>query len=276
MPSPSPKPVSVSTIKSKLLRPALTSHFQCWFNPPIPVRDWSKYKENAGAGAEYNSDTEELFSLLCHEASLPGSSLATIDIDNDYHGVSQKNVYRRVYDDRADFTFYVDTADKNDQISNNYKVIQFFENWISYTVDEQFTDRTTNQKRFAGEGIEKSTYAYRVNYPVDYKSSTIYINKFERDFNGRFLQYRLLQAFPIAINSMPISYDQSQLLKCTVSFNYERYVITTTPNSPLPKTSQGAESNINTNYFNSKTGEYKAPYSTETQQLIDKYNQPLS
>ena len=28
------------TIKEKLLRPALTSHYQCWFNPPEPVLKW--------------------------------------------------------------------------------------------------------------------------------------------------------------------------------------------------------------------------------------------
>jgi hypothetical protein len=38
--------------------------------------------------------------------------------------------------------------------------------------------------------------------------------------------YQFINAYPISINSMPVSYDASQLLKCTVSFTYSRYVIT--------------------------------------------------
>jgi len=185
------------------LRPALTSHFQCWFNPPQGVRNWTQYKNTS-----YDA---ELYSLLCCDASLPGSSLATIDIDNDYHGVSQKNAYRRLYDDRADFTFYVD---------HDYNVIRFFESWISYAVNEQIA-----------LGEEKRNYSYKVNYPELYKADTINIVKFERDYEGKYMTYRLLQSFPISINSMPVSYEQSQILKCTVSFVYERYLINATDNN---------------------------------------------
>lgn len=213
MPAPAPVVKKILDIKHQLLRPALTSHFQFWFYPPQTVKNWASKKEEAGAGASYNA---ELFSLLCCEASLPGSSLATIDIDNDYHGVSQKNVYRRAYDDRIDFTFYVDHND-----NNSHTVIQFFENWISYTVNEEFADTDGRP------GITKINYNYRVNYPKTYKCSEVYIQKFERDSKGRSLIYQLIEAFPISINSMPVSYESSELLKCTVAFNYERYLVTT-------------------------------------------------
>ena len=35
----------------------------------------------------------------------------------------------------------------------------------------------------------------------------------------------LLDAFPLAINSMPVSYDGSSLLKCSVSMSYIRYIV---------------------------------------------------
>jgi len=82
-------------IKSFLLRPALTSHFQCWFNPPASVR----------AVTNYNDD---FISISCTEASLPGSSIITNEINDDYTGVTERLGYRRQYDNTVDFTFYVD------------------------------------------------------------------------------------------------------------------------------------------------------------------------
>lgn len=207
-----PRPRTMSEIKSKLLRPSLTSHYQCFFNPPQSVRRWAKQKQLSGAGAEYN---EDLISLSCSEASLPGSSLNTIEINDDFTGVTERHAYRRVYDDRADFTFYVD---------GDYKIIRFFENWISYIVDEQFTTR-----RGTRPGIEDPNYYYRVNFPegsTGYKADALYIVKFEKDYSGQVLQYRFLKSYPISISSMPVSYDSSSLLKCTVSFTYSRYLMT--------------------------------------------------
>ena len=40
------------------------------------------------------------------------------------------------------------------------------------------------------------------------------------------LTYNFVRAFPIAVASMPVSYDASSLLKCTVSMSYIRYYIT--------------------------------------------------
>ena len=37
------------------------------------------------------------------------------------------------------------------------------------------------------------------------------------------LTYTFIDAFPRAISSMPVTYDASDLLKCTVSFSYTRY-----------------------------------------------------
>jgi hypothetical protein len=207
---PSTEAVSLSKVKSKLLRPSLTSHFRCTFQPP--EGSTSFFKER---GADYNA-SKELIELSCTDASLPGSSIATIDIDNDYHGVSEKHAYRRLYDDRADFTFYVD---------RDYKIIYFFENWISYIVGEN--NRNAQQR---------SNYSYRGYYPKQYRADALHITKFERDnyigkgenlsqYYDRSITYKFVNAYPISINSMPVSYDSSQLLKCTVSFTYTRYVV---------------------------------------------------
>jgi hypothetical protein len=228
----STRPRSIADIKTQILQPATTSHFICKFQPPAPVDTWQKLKEPEYAGAPYNSINSDLIEISCSEASLPGSTLATHDANNDYHGVSQKMAYRRLYDDRADFTFYVDTR---------YTVIRFFEGWITYIVNEQ-----------QANGFTDNNYYYRMNYPVKYKTDTLIITKFEKN-TGRPdvtppLEYVFLEAFPISINSMPVTYDQSQLLKCTVSFSFSRYfarVNATSKDSsiPDPKNPGNPESN---------------------------------
>lgn len=207
MAAPSPSVKKISDIKSTLLRPALTSHFVCNFTLP---QGGSGFFTPRGIDVS-SFKMDDRLSLACSEASLPGSSLATIDIDNDHHGVSEKHAYRRLYDDRADFTFYVSSED--------YYVIKFFEAWIGYAVNEQYGNQNNANSK---------NYNYRVNYPKDYYSNALSITKFERDFGksgSSKLTYNFVNAYPISITSMPVSYDTSSLLKCTVSYTYQRYWI---------------------------------------------------
>ena len=195
------------TVKSFLLRPALTSHYICRFQPPDAMSSFLSARENAGwigANAYKNRLEQDLIEISCSEASLPGSSLMTNEIIDDYTGVTERHAYRRQYDDRIDFTFYVD---------GNYRIINFFESWIAYCVGEDnFKDAQSNE------------YFYRVNFPNNYQTENLYITKFERDLNTS-IEYKFIRAYPISIASMPVSYDSSQLLKCTVSFTYIRYVV---------------------------------------------------
>ena len=96
-----PKIRSVSDIKSKLLRPALTSHFEVQLSFPQALRSF--------LGVE-----QDTINLSCSEASLPGSQLTTLENNNDRTGVTEKHAYRRQFDDRIDLTFYVDGADEAD------------------------------------------------------------------------------------------------------------------------------------------------------------------
>lgn len=224
--APSSGKVSVSKIKANLLRPALTSHFRCSFIPPESVRNFLVPRGNSGVGRKSISfnTSQELIELSCSDASLPGSSLSTHEVNNDYTGVTERYAYRRLYDDKADFTFYVD---------RDYTIIYFFENWISYVVGEDDI----------GAQRSKRNYSYRMNYPKNYIADLLSISKFERDFDmgqeeakgilsnpsnksgGSSLTYQFINAYPTSIASMPVSYESSQLLKCTVSFSYSRYVI---------------------------------------------------
>ena len=149
--------------------------------------------------------------LMCSEASLPGSNLATFEINNDRTGVTEKHVHRRIFDDRIDLTFYVDAG--------LYQPIKFFEQWISFI---------TNGRNISGGDQDtqllQDNYDYRMKYPDSYVGSGLKVTKFEKDHQN-LLQYEFTRVFPLAINSMPVSYDTSSLLKCTVSLSYVRYIV---------------------------------------------------
>ena len=210
-----PAKVRVDKIKAKLLRPALTSHFLVEI--PQPKGSFpSGYLSANGV----NLDQEKL-NLLCSEATLPGSSLATHENNSDFPGVTQKFAYRRLYDDRIDFTFYVDAA--------NYLPIRFFETWIKFIVGESQSKPDQSGKLSSKD----PNYFYRVKYPNNYIVDGLKITKFERtsknkksaNHEGATLIYNFVNAYPISITSMPVSYDTSSLLKCTVSFSYIRYYV---------------------------------------------------
>lgn len=196
---PIPSIVDNYKVKALLLNNALTSHYVCRFEPP---RDALTFLTQGGFNYK---GKQEFIEFSCSEASLPGSSLMTNEINDDYTGVTERHAYRRQYDDRIDFTFYVDS---------NYDIITFFERWISYCAGENLQP-----------AVDDWNYSYRVNFPKEYQTDALYVTKFERDVFGNALEYKFIRAYPISITSMPISYDSSQLLKCTVSFTYIRYVI---------------------------------------------------
>ena len=190
-----PTPRSVSKIKSDLLRPATTSHFEVELS--IPSGLLSKYRGDNRQGK---------MQLMCSEASLPGSSLATHQIDNNFHGVTERHAYRRLYEDRLDLNFYVD--------ANQYLPIKFFEDWISFITNEDKRDALAN------------SYTYDVKYPDTYTASGLKVIKFEKDYKSS-MTYQFVKSFPIQITSMPVSYDGSSLLQCNVSLTYLRYVVGT-------------------------------------------------
>ena len=86
-------------------------------------------------------------------------------------------------------------------------------------------------ERYINQHRSNDNYFYRVNFPKLYQTS-IYVKKFEKDYE-RILEYKFLKAYPISINTMSVSYEASQLLKCTVNFNFSRYLVETRDNDPI-------------------------------------------
>ena len=183
---------TVSNIKANLLRPALTSHFEVELGIPDPLRSWL-------------GQSQDKLNLMCSEAVLPGSALATIDITNDFQGVTERHAYRRQFDQSIDLTFYVD--------AEKYIPIKFFEKWISLAMNEQSDSEMASEY-----------YSYRAAYPTTYTATGLTVRKFERDHKSQ-IEYEFVKSFPLAITSMPVTYDTASLLKCSVQMTYIRYVL---------------------------------------------------
>ena len=201
MAGPSPNTLSISKIKSNLLNLAQTSIYQVKLFPAPGLGSFAEFRDISG-------DDISMIELLCSDTNLPGSSLATHEVTNDYPGVTEKFVYRRIYDETIDFTFYVDS---------DYKVVEYLDTWMNYVTGQGST--------FANADYVDRTKYYRMNYSNLYKTDNLYITKFEKD-NRSSMTYQFIGAFPINIVSIPVSYEASSILKCTASFSYMRYVRT--------------------------------------------------
>jgi hypothetical protein len=52
----------------------------------------------------------------------------------------------------------------------------------------------------------------------------MFISKFERDFNSQ-IDYQFINAFPKLVTAIPVSYGAADLLKVSVQFTYDRYIV---------------------------------------------------
>lgn len=176
---------------------AQSSHYQVTFGG-LPTNLRSYLIERGITNSFISRDA----GLLCYSAIMPTTKFATADIMGNYTGVVEKFVHTRMYDPIT-LEFYVDSG---------YKIVRMFENWMEFISSGSNVDQTS------------SAYFYRIKYPDEYKSNATRIIKFDRDYlNG--MAYTFYGLFPISMSSPSISYQSSDTLKLSVTFNYERYIV---------------------------------------------------
>lgn len=164
--------------------------------------------------------------LLCYEATLPGSSLATADIYGDFMGVTQKFAHSRMYD-QLTLGFYCDLE---------YNVLKLFEHWIEFIS--------------SGSGQNKSNPGYfvRMRYPDTYKcKSGFTIIKFEKDKKIKPLEYNFFNVFPVGLSATPVSYDGSQVLRVNVTLSYDTYQCGKASSISIARGEDANKSPINSN-----------------------------
>ena len=160
-------------------------------------------------GGRYYDD----LSFLCNTASLPGSSFSTTENLQDYYGINQKYAYRRDFDTLT-LDFYVDAK---------YQTLKFFELWMDYIASPGDYSVVTDSDQTSEISF------YRFKYPKEqggYKCR-IDLHKFDKDYGStkNDILYTFINAFPSSLASIPVSYDGGDVLKCSVTFTYDRYFV---------------------------------------------------
>ena len=196
------KPYNMS-IANRLMGPlAQTNHFLVTISSLTP--EVEGYLQSYTRASDVRRFLSERSGILCSDASLPTTAYATAEVRDNFMGVPQQYAHTRIYTD-IDFTFYVD---------EDYNLLKIFEGWMEYISSGADT----------GLNVQHKSYYRRMRYPDSYKCNTLYINKFEKDFR-RTMRYQFINAFPKSMSSVPVSYGPADVLKVTVSFNYDRYIV---------------------------------------------------
>jgi len=196
------KPFNLSVAKNIIGPLAQTNHFLVTFSSLTPSVE--NYLADYTGIKNIKSFLSRNVGILCNEAVIPTSTLATAEVKDNFMGVPQQFAHTRFYTDFS-YTFYCD---------EDYTLLRIFEGWMEYITSG------------ANDDVEQNHRAYyrRMRYPDSYKCNTMYINKFEKNYK-RTLRYKFVNAFPKAIDPVPVSYGSADILKITVNFNYDRYIV---------------------------------------------------
>ena len=188
------------------------------------LMDWLK---NSGVinNPKYNRTNPYIYDFYCAEAVIPGVQFDVTEEMGSRQGTIERFPTRRIFPEFT-MTFYVD---------NEYNLIRLFEEWMNY-INPLYAGTGILPPSPIGQGNNLGKDRrdfFRFRYPDEYKR-IISLTKFERNFNSddpkkiKFspqLTYRMLEAFPTNITAMPLTYEGSQIVKTTVTFQYIRYVM---------------------------------------------------
>jgi hypothetical protein len=200
-------PRRISDIRPLFTNLAQTSHYEVKFGGlPDPL---TQYLRQRGISSRFIAEDA---GLLCNNAVLPTTQLATAEISGNYIGITESFAHRRQYQDIT-LEFYVD---------KNYNTLKFLEHWMEFIasgssnpIDSSISPINSNVD---------TGYFIRMQYPEYYKSNKTRIIKFDRDYR-REIEYTFIGLYPYSISSIPVSYSQSDVMKMSATFKMDRYVI---------------------------------------------------
>ena len=211
---------STRDISQMVGRPSLDTLYQVFFSFGN-FQTWLEgFGQSDGFKRTQGRGFREKLSLLCAEAEIPGTSFQTSLAVGHHQGIQEEFPNLRTFPP-LNLTFYVDA---------DHVVLEIFESWMTYI------NPITNAKR--------NVNAYgRFNYPEDYKE-ILHITKFERDTfldelpakttppqlpresTTRLTSYEFVNVWPTNMTSMRVAYGDTNVLRCSVQFAYDRFFTT--------------------------------------------------
>ena len=147
------KPFNLSIAKSIIGPLAQTNHFLVTFSSLTPSVE--SYLANYSRIRNIKSFLSRQLGILCSDAVLPTSTLATAEVKDNFMGVPQQFAHTRFYTDIA-YSFYID---------EDYTLLKMFEGWMEY-ISSGANNRVNQDHR---------AYYRRMRYPdsVSYTHLTL-------------------------------------------------------------------------------------------------------
>lgn len=237
------------SFQASLNSPSLSNQYRVSLNfgntgTGAAKNDVNTWIAKAGVWGDKYSGGTARFDFLCSEASLPGSNFMSFEETGSRQGITETFPQMRSFTD-LQLKFYV---------SSDYKAIRLFQEWINF-INPTYTDKRNIDSSPRGQVSQNARSGFtRMRYPDSYKRE-ITVTKFERSYGysdfhmdeGKnvadvdAIEYNMVNAFPESMEAIPLSYEDAQLVQCTVNLKYDRFYVTQL-NKSGPKDS-GANSN---------------------------------
>ena len=208
---------SIKDVQSIIGRPSLDTLYQVTFSFGN-YETWLQSDVTTSTSRTSGLPFQQKMSIMCTEAEIPGTTFQTSLAVGHHQGIQEEFPNLRSFPP-LNLTFYVDAE---------HVILEVLESWMT------FINPITNNKR--------NLNAYgRFNYPEDYKE-VIHLTKFERDtfidepdsnYRGgtvspttKMLSYEFVNVWPTNLTSMRVAYGDSNVLRCSVQFAYDRFFTT--------------------------------------------------
>ena len=163
----------------------------------------------AGQGVPpLNSTVSRYLALQCESTELPGRSVLTTDVE--IYGPTFKRPYRTAYTE-IPFTFIC---------TNDFYERRLFDTWM-----ESMVPSDTHNVRYSKNILGESQY-----------TTDIAIVQYD-EFVKQIYAVKLIDAFPISISAMPLSWGEDGFHRLTTQFAYRKYEVITNLQYDFPNAS---------------------------------------
>ena len=189
-------------IRDSVARTSLDTLYQVTFS----FGKVDKWLENNLPGKKRTQgfDFKRKMSLLCTQAEIPGTSYTKTAAIGHHQGIQEEFANLRTFPP-LNLTFYVDA---------DHVILEVLETWMTF-----INPISNNKRNYNAFG--------RFHYPEDYKE-IMHITKFERDAfidraQTKLSSYEFVNVWPTNMTSMRVAYGNSNVLRLSVRFAYDRF-----------------------------------------------------